>query len=49
MRDPAAHGKVIEDVRRTASELGLTVSGLCESPITGAGGTREFLILLQLR
>ncbi len=49
VRDPAAHGKVIEDVRRTASELGLTVSGLCESPITGADGNREFLILLQLR
>ncbi len=49
VRDPAAHEKVIEDVRRTASELGLTVSGLCESPITGADGNREFLILLHLR
>jgi len=49
VRDPAAHDKVIEDVRRTASDLGLTVSGLCESPITGADGNREFLILLQLR
>ncbi len=49
VRDSATHDKVIEDVRRTASELGLTVSGLCESPITGADGNREFLILLQLR
>ena len=48
VRDPAAHEKVIEDVRRTALDLGLTVSGLCESPITGADGNREFLILLQL-
>ncbi|MDD2732507.1 MAG: TlyA family RNA methyltransferase [Desulfuromonadaceae bacterium] len=48
VRDPAAHEKVIEDVRQTAFELGLTVSGLCESPITGADGNREFLILLQL-
>lgn len=48
VRDPAAHEKVIEDVRRTASDLGLTVTGLCESPITGADGNREFLILLQL-
>ena len=48
VRDPAAHEKVIEDIRRTASDLGLTVSGLCESPITGADGNREFLILLQL-
>jgi len=47
VRDPAAHEKVIEDVRQTALDLGLTVSGLCESPITGADGNREFLILLQ--
>lgn len=48
VRDPAAHEKVIEDVRHTALELGLSVAGLCESPITGADGNREFLILLQL-
>ncbi|MGB9080011.1 MAG: TlyA family RNA methyltransferase [Desulfuromonadaceae bacterium] len=48
VRDPAAHEKVIEDVRRTAADLGLAVAGLCESPITGANGNREFLILLQL-
>ncbi|MFZ2950092.1 MAG: TlyA family RNA methyltransferase [Desulfuromonadaceae bacterium] len=48
VRDPAAHEKVIEDVRQTAFDLGLTVSGLCDSPITGADGNREFLILLQL-
>ena len=47
VRDPAAHEKVIEDVRQTAYQLGLTVTGLCESPITGADGNREFLILLQ--
>jgi len=48
VRDPAAHEKVIEDVRSTALGLGLTVSGVCVSPITGADGNREFLILLQL-
>lgn len=48
VRDPAVHDKVIEDVRQTALELGLAVSGVCESPITGADGNREFLILLQL-
>ena len=47
VRDPAAHEQVIEDVRHTASDLGLTVAGLCDSPITGADGNREFLILLQ--
>lgn len=48
VRDSAAHEKVIEDVRCTAFDLGLTVTGLCDSPITGADGNREFLILLQL-
>ena len=48
VRDPAAHERVIEDVRSTALDLGLTVSGVCESPITGADGNREFLMLLQL-
>lgn len=48
VRDPAAHEKVIEEIRRTAFDLGLIVSGLCESPITGADGNREFLILFQL-
>ena len=48
VRDPAAHEKVIEGVRQTAQKLGLTVSGLCESPITGADGNREFLILLTV-
>ena len=48
VRDPAAHEKVIEDVCQTASDLGLKVAGLSESPITGADGNREFLILLEL-
>jgi len=48
VRDPSAHEKVVEGVRRTALDMGLTVAGLCESPITGADGNREFLILLQL-
>ena len=48
VRDPAAHDKVIESVRQTAQEMGLAVGGLCESPITGADGNREFLILLNI-
>jgi 23S rRNA (cytidine1920-2'-O)/16S rRNA (cytidine1409-2'-O)-methyltransferase len=48
VRDPAAHEKVVADVSQTAHDLGLTVAGLCESPITGADGNKEFLILLQL-
>ncbi len=48
VRDPAAHEKVIEDIRQSARQLGLAVRGLCESPITGADGNREFLILLDV-
>jgi len=49
VRDPLAHKKVIEDVSRMAQELGLSVAGVCESPITGADGNREFLIVLDLK
>ena len=48
VRDPAAHDRAVDGVRQAALELGLTVSGVCESPITGADGNREFLILLEL-
>ncbi len=46
VRDPAAHEKAIEGVRQAALGLGLVVEGLCDSPIKGADGNREFLILL---
>jgi 23S rRNA (cytidine1920-2'-O)/16S rRNA (cytidine1409-2'-O)-methyltransferase len=48
VRDPAVHERVIDEVRQAARKMGLEVTGLCESPITGADGNREFLILLQL-
>lgn len=48
VRDPAAHERVIDAVRQAAREMGLVAAGLCESPITGADGNREFLILLEL-
>jgi len=48
VRDPAAHRKVIDAVSQTARAMGLKVAGVCESPITGADGNREFLILLDV-
>jgi len=48
VRDPAAHEKAIEGVKAVAVELGLEIGGVCDSPILGADGNREFLILLQL-
>ena len=43
--DRAAHARVVEEVNRTALDLGLRVGGVIESPITGADGNREFLAL----
>lgn len=48
VRDPAAHAKAVDGVRQAAEEQGLSVAGVCESPISGADGNREFLILLHL-
>ena len=48
VRDSTAHAAVLEAVRQTAISLGLVVAGQCESPITGADGNREFLLLLHI-
>lgn len=48
VRDPAAHERVIEAIRRSAGEMGLGVAGVCESPVTGADGNREFLVHLLI-
>jgi 23S rRNA (cytidine1920-2'-O)/16S rRNA (cytidine1409-2'-O)-methyltransferase len=46
VRDPAVHARVIETVTAAAHQVGLTRLGLEPSPITGAEGNREFLMLL---
>jgi 23S rRNA (cytidine1920-2'-O)/16S rRNA (cytidine1409-2'-O)-methyltransferase len=48
VRDPAAHEKAVAGVRQAATELGILVCGVCDSPILGADGNREFLILLEV-
>jgi 23S rRNA (cytidine1920-2'-O)/16S rRNA (cytidine1409-2'-O)-methyltransferase len=47
VRDEAVHTRVIEEVTAAASALGLSRTGLTESPITGMDGNREFLIHLR--
>lgn len=47
VRDPVAHEKAVDGVRQAALDMGLVVARLCDSPITGADGNREFLILLE--
>ena len=46
VRDPAVHARVIDTVTAAAHQVGLTRLGLEPSPITGAEGNREFLMLL---
>jgi len=46
VRDPEVHARVIESITDAAHQLGLRRLGLEPSPITGAEGNREFLMLL---
>jgi 23S rRNA (cytidine1920-2'-O)/16S rRNA (cytidine1409-2'-O)-methyltransferase len=46
---PAVHERVIMEVTTAAAEVGLERRGLTESPVTGAQGNKEFLMLLEAR
>jgi 23S rRNA (cytidine1920-2'-O)/16S rRNA (cytidine1409-2'-O)-methyltransferase len=43
VKDPSQHQRVIAEVNTFAQSLGLNLTGLIESPITGANGNVEFL------
>ena len=45
--DPAAHERVIEDMTAFCRGLQLEVRGVCESPLSGPAGNREFFIYLK--
>jgi 23S rRNA (cytidine1920-2'-O)/16S rRNA (cytidine1409-2'-O)-methyltransferase len=45
--DPAVHDRVIVEVSTAAAAIGLAPQGMTPSPITGAGGNREFLLHLR--
>jgi 23S rRNA (cytidine1920-2'-O)/16S rRNA (cytidine1409-2'-O)-methyltransferase len=47
IRDPAIHARVIEDVGGFAAAVGLERVAVEPSPIEGAEGNREFLMLLK--
>jgi 23S rRNA (cytidine1920-2'-O)/16S rRNA (cytidine1409-2'-O)-methyltransferase len=47
VRDPDKHARVIEQVNQSASELGLHVRQVIESPIRGVDGNTEFLALYE--
>ncbi len=48
VRDPEIHARVVADVTRAATEVGLKRLGLEPSPIEGAEGNKEFLLCLAL-
>ena len=48
IRDPRIHKQVLQKIRRFAvEELNLRWIGVCESPIFGVAGNREFLCLIE--
>jgi 23S rRNA (cytidine1920-2'-O)/16S rRNA (cytidine1409-2'-O)-methyltransferase len=48
VRDPIKHRQVLAKLQEFAqSELGFDVLGVVESPVAGAGGNREFFLLLS--
>jgi 23S rRNA (cytidine1920-2'-O)/16S rRNA (cytidine1409-2'-O)-methyltransferase len=46
VRDPAVHARVLDAVAARAHQIGLTRLAVEPSPVTGAEGNREFLMLL---
>jgi len=48
VRDPKLHDEVLKRMELLAAELGAELLGICDSPITGADGNREFLMGLRL-
>lgn len=48
VRDPKLHDEVLQNMERLAAELNAELMGICDSPITGADGNREFLMGLRL-
>lgn len=48
IRDAGIHRKVIDRIKEFSEHLGLIVKGVCESPIRGAKGNREFWIYLEM-
>jgi 23S rRNA (cytidine1920-2'-O)/16S rRNA (cytidine1409-2'-O)-methyltransferase len=48
VRDPGQHLEVVEKVKFYSEQLGCRVVDVCDSPILGPKGNKEFLIHLQL-
>lgn len=49
VREAAMHEKVLSRIKHASERIGLNILGLTESPILGAEGNKEFLILYEKR
>ncbi len=49
VRSPEEHNRVIDEIRRAAQGMGLSVVGVTESPLLGPKGNKEFFIYLHRR
>ena len=49
VRAPRLHDEVLSNMERLAAELSAELLGICDSPITGADGNREFLMGLRIQ
>jgi 23S rRNA (cytidine1920-2'-O)/16S rRNA (cytidine1409-2'-O)-methyltransferase len=49
VRDTEKHEKVLTQVNQAAEKIGLSVLNIIESPILGAEGNKEFLVLYERR
>jgi 23S rRNA (cytidine1920-2'-O)/16S rRNA (cytidine1409-2'-O)-methyltransferase len=47
VKNPALHQRVIDEMKTFGLNLGLDVLGVCESPITGPAGNKEFFICMK--
>lgn len=46
VKDPKVHQEVLEKIKKGSSDQGFKVAGVCESPIIGADGNKEFFVLI---
>jgi len=45
VKDPVVHREVVEDIEQVCRREGLDIGGICESPLSGPAGNREYFIL----
>lgn len=48
IKDPAKHNKVIEEIETFAEKSGFIPKGICDSPIKGTKGNKEFWIYMEV-